>query len=321
MYCMETLAIFGSLVSLLGIIGNIIAFCTLGKMGRQNASTTLLRYLAIVDSTLLVRDWIIGGVYSFTSNAVVIGILVAFFHATVHTATIWTPVLVGIHRYIVVCKPLLATSLCTVSNARKHFVVVVAISVIVNFPKYFEHSITARTLNITTVNGSLAILQRDASPWYTIGYNKVFRMGLMNYAIPVLSLLFITVSVLRTLRSSRQRRSIVTGAQVRGQAHGDRTVDVMVIVVLVVFMICHIFHPVVIHFGDSLRKMKDGRIIVSCMISALVFLPTKINSAINCLIYIAFNKTFRQTLCPCCGTVVTAPNASQRWRTTTAMTE
>ena len=319
MNCQMVFVLFGWMISFLGILGNVIAFCTLGKMDQRNASTTLLRSLAVVDLTFLVTELLIPVGYLVASRALIIVLALAY--QTALTVTIWTPLLVGIHRYIVVCKPLMAATVCTVSNARKHIVVVLVISVIVNLPLYYECEMWIGTLNATAFNGSMSnyrgekrvntsnvtafddsvtFYQRKLSLWYETGYKKVFLMGLINYAIPVLSLLFITARLLQTLRSARQSRKVMAGGQSHGQGHDNRTVDVMVIVVLVVFMICNIFQPLAIYLAESTTSLGNERIVISCMHFAFAFLPPKINSSANCLIYITFNRTFRQTLGPCC---------------------
>ena len=110
------------------------------------------------------------GFYIFGQRMVISRWIFGWFPCLVHwrragvgmarTAAIWTPLLVGIHRYIVVCKPLLAATVCTVSNARKHFVGVVVISVIFNLPAYYEFHMKAGTTNLTVFN-SISIYQSD----------------------------------------------------------------------------------------------------------------------------------------------------------------
>ena len=140
-------------------------------------------------------------------------------YSIARTSTIWTPVLIGLQRYIVVCKPLLAPSVCTVAKARRQFVCVLLFSVIVNIPQFFTRQIDKVTVgygksNITYVVNDTPLAE---SPWYNTGYDKVFRIGLINYAIPVVSLAFITVKFLQSLRSYRQRRISMTGGHSRGQ--------------------------------------------------------------------------------------------------------
>ena len=110
----------------LGLIGNGIAFCTFGKMCNRNASTYLLRALAVVDSIYLIVFLLGHGTPFSVLEAMgsfqdyFLFIISVMFDIN-HTTTVWTILLVGVHRYIVVCHPLRAARLCTVGNARKHF--------------------------------------------------------------------------------------------------------------------------------------------------------------------------------------------------------
>ena len=133
------------IICIFGVIGNWIAFYILGKMGNRNASTYLLRALAFVDSVFLVMNcfrhlkilisidifW-----QEFASSFVIFPL-----YGIALTAAIWSVLLVGFHRYIVVCQPLRAARVCTVGNARRHFLYVLLLSFVVNFPKFFEYKI------------------------------------------------------------------------------------------------------------------------------------------------------------------------------------
>ena len=146
MICLMVIGYSTWIISILGLIGNIIAFCTFGKMGNQNASITLLRFLAVVDSSLLLLILLAAVLPMLSLQDTFSSIFFMFcimptLYSIARTSTMWTPVLIGLQRYIVVCKPLLASTVCTVDNARKQFVCVLVFSVIVNFPQFFSRKI------------------------------------------------------------------------------------------------------------------------------------------------------------------------------------
>ena len=133
---------------LAGVVGNIIAFRTLGRFMRQNVTTFLLRGLAISDISVL----LIFVIYVWSGNA-------AHFHlppatmavvldANIYICSIlqifsmvnvWMTVVVGMNRYIALCRPLDATRLCTISRARKHMIYIVLVSIAVGLPGFFYH--------------------------------------------------------------------------------------------------------------------------------------------------------------------------------------
>ena len=303
MICLMVIEYSSWIISILGLFGNLIAFCTFGKIGSQNASTTLLRFLTVVDSSLLLLILLAAVLPMLSHHDTFSSIFFMYcimptLYSIARTSTIWTPVLIGLQRYIVVRKPLLASTVCTVGNARKQFVCVLVFSVIVNFPQFFSRKIDEVTFEYG--DGTVAYRVNETplaeSRWYNTGYDKVFRIGLINYAIPVVLLAFITVKLLQSLRSYRQRRISLTGDHSRGQE--DRGVDRMVIVVVVVFIICHTGYPVgAILDGQTFAVDTHSGLFCILLTALMVF--TLINSSANCLIYITFNRQFRQILCPC----------------------
>ena len=142
-------------ICIVGVIGNLLSFYTFGKLRMKNSSTTLLRALAFVDSWLLftylfenivdviyltIRYVSFSGASTTLYNVLKFGILWNVFPFAC-TAVIWTPVMLGIHRYIVVCQPLSAVRICTAANARKHFIYILVFYGIINFPGLFEFRI------------------------------------------------------------------------------------------------------------------------------------------------------------------------------------
>ena len=174
------------IICILGLIGNGVAFCPFGKLCNQNASTTLFRALAIVDSGLLL--------ISLVSNAnklllsgnlwlylICIVYIIVPLNAIFRTATIWTPVLVGIHRYIVVCKPFQAARICTVGNARRHFIGVLLFSLVLNPPEFFRFHVMQVAVNATdhNVTCTAILTNMGSSPWFKIGYDKLCRTAII----------------------------------------------------------------------------------------------------------------------------------------------
>ena len=303
MDCFDINAWAATSVSIFGLIGNIIAFYTFGKFRNQNAATYLFRTLAVVDSFLLIMTCL-NPIFRRLRDDSLRSLVYCFFMEPVfgiaHTATIWTILLVGVHLYIIVCKPLKATTVCTVSNARRHILGVLLLSLSVNFPLFFECEIQEVTSGM-----------KESSWYYTI-YRVVFYDVIVKYVIPVGSLIFITVRLLQSLRSSRQRRIELSEGQRRGQTNG-RT-EWMVIVVLIMFLLCQTALPVrfvLARFanrrGPGDNFCKSARFIMFSFSNNMILL----NSSINIIIYIGFNRNFRKTLCRCVKPSTSRPNNQQ----------
>ena len=119
----------------IGIVGNIVSFFFFGKLARKNSVTFALRVLAVNDTFILLCITPVlyagytGEVISFRNKPCPITTAVAleayirvYMHPLINIGVIvgtWTSVVIGMTRYIVVCRPLQAAILCTVNRARK----------------------------------------------------------------------------------------------------------------------------------------------------------------------------------------------------------
>ena len=315
MHCWDIPSWVARAICVFGLIGNMIAFYTFGKFRNQNASTYLFRALAVMDSLLLIRICS-QPIFKRLGDSFWESVAYCFLmqvYGLAHTATIWTILLVGVHRYIIVCKPLKATTVCTASNARRHILGVLLLSLTVNFPLFFEYGIKEVTSNNTDYIAYKIIWSsmKESSLYWTI-YRVVFHDVIVNYVIPVGSLIFITVRLLQSLRSSRQRRIELSEGQRRGQTNG-RT-EWMVIVVLIMFLLCQTALPVrfvLARFanrrGPGDNFCKSARFIMFSFSNNMILL----NSSINIIIYIGFNRNFRKTLCRCVKPSTSRPNNQQ----------
>ena len=133
-----------TIIGIVDLVGNGTAFCTFGKMCNRNASTYLFRALSLVDSFYLALCCTVRLAINLRSinmsfwEDFVISFLLSPLRSIAHTAAIWTILLVGFHRYIVVCQALSAARLCTIGNARRHFLGVLLLSFIINFPHFLH---------------------------------------------------------------------------------------------------------------------------------------------------------------------------------------
>ena len=277
----------------LGLVGNGIAFCTFGKMCNRNASIYLLRALAVVDSIYLIVFLLGHGTPFSVLEAMgsfqdyFLFIIIAMFDIN-HTTTVWTVLLVGVHRYIVVCHPLRAARLCTVGNARRHLFGILLFSFIVNLPLIVASALSG------VKDGDVYDLTK--SRWFHIGFRLVFVRIIVDYTIPVACLIFITVRLTKSLRSSRQRRMELSEGQRQSQTT-SRT-EWMVVVVLIIFLVCQTGFPLrlVLQRLEIVGKYNKSLYFVLWHLGWIMLV---LNSSINFIVYLLFNQKFRKTLCPC----------------------
>ena len=292
--------VFGPLI-FLGLVGNVISFFTWGRMTQQHAITFLLRSLAVMDSCVLLGlvlraftdpsatkyyadGWLYNAAYA---QGPYMRVFVDPLKYMALLANIWTSLCIGMNRYIVVCQPLQAARLCTVSRARKQVICIVVLSVLSLIPSFFECQVRKST------DGSLPLVcpLLDNKWYYYIWY---IGSGLVaGSLIPFSLLLGFCVRIIATLRASRKN------ADRHGNRRQDSSVTSMVLVLLGIFLVCHTFSWVHILLGVLLPKTVYWYNVLSyayfCKEILLIF-----NSSVNWLLYFVHIREFRWKLCKIC---------------------
>ena len=283
---------------ILGLIGNTIAYNIFGRMKHRNSTTFLLQALAVIDSCVLILGlpmlswpgfamYLKWGYREFILVEPYMMKYVRPFVLSAVMATIWTCVLIGVNRYIAVCKPFKANTLCTLSKARKQLICIVLFSLAFPLPRIFEVAIK------TADNSTQIILSRSdmgANQWYRIiyyfGCDAVFR-----YLLPFTVSLFIAVRLCMALRTTQQHSLVRHGRlALRNQ------VTRMLTVLQVVFLACHtppMLARLLSHLYSEKQKCGGFLFYMHDITDTLIIF----NSSLNCLIYIIFMSEFRRTLC------------------------
>jgi len=156
MPCSDTwffLAIYGplyGLVCVFGLVGNCLSICVLraGRSRRQAVSTHLLKALAVCDNVFLATA---AAVQMYPAMATVGGqfehlqriypyyqILAWPLAHIVQLVSVWMMVLVAGNRYVAVCYPLHASSLCSRRHVRWQIVAMVIACVVYSIPRFAE---------------------------------------------------------------------------------------------------------------------------------------------------------------------------------------
>jgi hypothetical protein len=236
------LAIF---VGIVGLFGNTLAYVVIGLERPFTSTSVFLRALALSDNAVLVFFiW----VRTFISIAEYIGNFSIYFEFHnlslsylwtlrwfTKTISVYVTLCVATERYIAVCKPLKAASICTLRNARIAVTLAVLLSFACQFPTIFNFKLqyyfdpcTGRELPVWTYDQNVV---NDFG--YMIIYTYVFSMVLLSI-FPTFILTFFACSLLSTLRKAS--RSALS-AEVKTRTDSMRPVTVRVIAVVVVFII------------------------------------------------------------------------------------
>ena len=259
-----------------GLAGNILAFRTLGKLKRQNVTTYLLRGLAVADICVLITFF---GVFCFgqaghlsptivaTPRVYLMGLLRPIFHIII-MVDIWTTVVVGMNRYIALCRPLEAATLCTTHRARKHMIGIVLLSVAYGIPAFVDVIFPTTWFHYI----------------YELGFNIMFR-----FLTPFCMLLFFCVRIIIALRATRRQQLGRYGGQ-----QVDRKFTSMLLLLLGIFLVCHAYIWIVYLVLKLLPSSLHMQLVYVGITNNGLYI---LNSSVNFLIYLAYIKEFRRVLC------------------------
>ena len=296
-------ALIIGLLCIFGLIGNILAFITFGTTGQHNASTALFRALAVADSLMLLfasllyvpeafADYMELRTPCFASINVHLMRYIYPVSLTAQSITVWISVLLAINRYIAVCKPLMALSLCTVSNARKQLCAVVIFCIVVMSSRFFEmYIIYTKTEGSDETSTDLMVRSWVLQGWYEILRWTIYIV--VVFITPFGVILILGVKVVFAIHSNRTK--LIRRHSKR--AKSDNPVTRLVLIILLVFLICQI--PALVNqllwiiLPDDVRNCGGFQFYFRGIANVFAIM----NSAVNFPIYMVLNKTFRNKVC------------------------
>ena len=291
-------------IAIFGILGNILAFVVLCRQKKRLTTNILLQILAITDTLILISSILLRSLrYVNWSpyNAIYDYVFISLYPSVYffRLADTWITVLMTIDRYIAVCHPLRAQSLCTL---RRTYVIMAAIllaTLTFSMPRFFEFHLTKRSLNKMGYVHTELILSRS----YTIIY-RISLFFVVMYLVPMVLLIVLNVRLLSTLRrANRNRDSLVSnGGSHRGKGStawnttkSERSITLIVIAVVIVCILCNLLaitaHVIwaIQNCFQHLRYLEMHRRFLANISNVMV----TFNCAINFVIYCVFSRKFR----------------------------
>ncbi|XP_064632503.1 FMRFamide receptor-like [Lineus longissimus] len=292
-----------------GILGNILSFIVLGKDNKRLPLFLILRALAVSDSILLATVLfmqVMANCYEFTGAFrrlyLIRGYLVMSVWPCIMMAqmsSVWLTVLVSIERWIAVCHPLRAGTMCTLKRAHLSVLGVMVFSIFYNIPRFIEYKLVAtpRTTHSEDSNKSY-----DETFWNNeksnLGSNDIYRYlycatlyFLIIFLIPLVMITILNVRLVYTIKTAKRQWGNMTK-----RIKKEHKITVIPVCIVVVFYICAtpallamVLDSVFLGkpFLDSLEY--QTYIVISNMLVTL-------NSAVNFIIYCMLGKKFRQIL-------------------------
>jgi hypothetical protein len=286
-----------------GLIGNVLSFCALGKELKKSSTSVLLRALAVADNTVLVGFafyFSFRGIYPYT------GFLVEYFEFFQYIRiqifalmmffkqnAVYLIVLVSIERYIAVCKPLRAQSLCTVKNANKAIILLVIISFIYRIPSAFLMDVI---FLLDPCSGLLKPLSVPSNFYKDDLVNLIYVTVLpavIECVVPVVLLVFMNYKLITTLKS------LGMGTDIGKRQRQTASLTQRVVAVSIIFIILETpGHTISIIFqlGEVFGLFNEVTSTILYVFIYNGYILSGLNSFINFYVYCLTGRGFRKAL-------------------------
>ncbi|XP_077282983.1 FMRFamide receptor-like [Arctopsyche grandis] len=282
-----------NVVGLFGIFGNVISMIILSRPQMRSSINYLLIGLARCDTVLIITSSLLfglPGIYPYT------GCLFNYYYLiyphispilypvamTAQTVSVYLTLTVTLERFVAVCHPLRARSLCTYGRARIYVIVIIIFSLIYNLPRFWEVSCTRyihHEYNISVYCVEASSL-REQSLYITVYIHWLYLVFL--YFLPFTSLAILNACIYKQVRRANAERQRLSRLQRR-----EIGLATMLLCVVVVFFLCNILALV----SNILEASYD--IIQEPLVKTSNLLVT-INSSVNFIIYVIFGEKFKR---------------------------
>jgi hypothetical protein len=168
----------------------------------------------------------------------IIQFILWLFFFIAQTATVWMTVLIAVNRFIVVCLPLRARTLCTLTRVRWQVAGVTAFSIVFNIPEVFA----MKVVSLADYSGTITYYPGFTEFGHSYGYQYVYvtvLCQLVVFYLPALLLLVFNTSVIVGHRAaSRRRRQMFNMSQSTTALDNQLAITRLMIVVVLVFFVC-----------------------------------------------------------------------------------
>ena len=291
-------------IGVLGLVGNVMTLVVLFKQKHKATTTLILKSLTIADSLYLVCMLLLMSLrYINSVTNTMSGYMRVFPYIfrwlypqlyVYRTLITWLTVLLTIDRYIVVCRPLHARSICTRKRAKIEVIVVLIFAVIYNAPRFLEYEMT------DTIKRGYQRTKLASCPSYVF----IYRVGLFLFIFYIIPVIILSIANSRLISTLKRAQATRTEFVFRSRHRYDVTRMVIATVVFFIFAIFpafiaqllwalgEVFKPSLDHISTYLRYHSN-------VSNVLVTLNSGVNFIIYCMCSNNFRKMFVRVFC--CG--------------------
>ena len=306
-------AIGGTAIAVVGLLCNCISIVVLAHFRQKSSAPFLLVCLEVIDCVLLLSEMLLETLATLSQARLLpdayrdfIRPVYVIMYPVPHiaqTGTSMMTVLITVERYIAVARPLLASTVCNKTWARRAVLAILAWSLLFHVPLYLAYAHGERVDPRT--NASRIIFHRTAvgesefyNYWFVVWINLTFE-----FLLPFLLLVVFNALTIRALRASKAlaAKSVTMTSRGGGGAGGggggrraarEGRLTGMVIAVTAIFFVCELFPAV------ALIMVRGKDAFTECSVACAHFVSVAdtmvlLNSGVNFVAYCAIGKQFR----------------------------
>ncbi|XP_068081537.1 FMRFamide receptor [Anabrus simplex] len=282
-----------NVIGIFGILGNIISMIILSRPQMKSSINYLLIWLARCDTVLIITSILLFGlpaIYTYTG-----AMFTYFFKVYPHlvpavfpvaliaqTVSVYLTLTVTLERFVAVCHPLQARSLCTYGRARLYVVLIIVFSTLYNLPRFWE---VRRELEYseeynTTVYIVVPTELRNNHTYISVYIHWLYLVFL--YFLPFSCLAVLNTAIYRQVRKANKERQRLSRLQKK-----EIGLATMLFCVVIVFFLCNILalvnNVVEAFYCISIDQLvKTSNLLIT------------INSSVNFIIYVIFGEKFKR---------------------------
>ena len=315
-YNMIIVVVLPGILSVSGFIGNTLTVMVFWPDRHESASSVLLLQLAITDSLVLVI-WYLLSLYRILRHSglirspalAIFGLPIAILIQMIER---WLIVNITIQRYVAVCHPHKMYLVNSVRAAWIQLTVLILFCVFFTLPRFVEAIIRAEG------DGPRGTIFDD--PTYEFYYEGI-AYYIVNFVVPLILLVFFTVSIIHQLRKSKMKTGPVQQLASSGTAFEEasasdnprtqaaqskttkkeNSITLSLVVVDIVFLLCQPIN-LIGKFADYLLPAEQNVCgtpysYVEPFSATGIFINSSVNFLIFCICSKGFRKKVFQQLC------------------------
>ena len=288
----------GIVVSLFGIVGNIITILVLVSPSMRTTSTNIyltalscsnILFLLIFIPSYSIRYLIGYKLYMTNQPPFAFEILLTRLptspiYNTILLSIIYLTIAVSTDRLILIKMPLKAKHILTQRATVITILLIYLFSIVYCIPYWLEQRYDPESKQCYLTNIGKRIHK----------YTRIYVYIPVVYLIPFVTLAFINITIIQSLIAKKRRKKNL-GAKTNKKKQADYYITLMLVTVIILFVLCQL--PLLVlnaWFAIDPKGSSGSRVFHT--LNSLGILLIVFNSSTNFLLYCFFGQKFRQTL-------------------------